>query len=326
MTRIAVLDDYLHAAADAADWNSLGADVAFFHDTLHDRDALIARLAPFDAIVMMRERTHFPRALLERLPNLKLLAGTGRRQNNVDLEAATELGIPVCITTGGGSHGNTTAELTWALVLALSRHVAWEDAQLRQGRWQTRSAEGLGGKTLGIMGLGRIGTVVARYARAFEMDLIAWGPTLDAQRAARHGAERVEWDALFERADILTIHVPLSDRSRGWIGAREFGLMKERAFLINTSRGPIIQQEALLDALRTRRIAGAGLDVYDVEPLPKDHPLLSLDNVLLTPHLGYSTGEMLTQFYVDSLDNLRAWMAGTPINVLNTEVLDRRRR
>lgn len=326
MTRIAILDDYLHIAAEAADWTSLEAEVAFFHDTLRDAEALVERLAPFDAIVTMRERTLFPRALLERLPNLKLLAGTGRRQNNVDLEAATELGIPVCITTGGGAHGNTTAELTWALILALSRHVAWEDAQLRQGRWQTRRAEGLGGKTLGIMGLGRIGTVVARYARAFEMDLIAWGPTLDAQRAARHGAERVEWDALFARADILTIHVPLSDRSRGWVGARELGLMKASAFLINTSRGPIVQQEALLDALRTHRIAGAGLDVYDEEPLPKDHPLLSLDNVLLTPHLGYSTGEMLTQFYADSLDNLRAWIAETPINVLNTEVLERRRR
>jgi phosphoglycerate dehydrogenase-like enzyme len=326
MTRIAVLDDYLHIAADAADWTSLDAEVVFFHDTLHDEEALVARLASFDAIVMMRERTRFPRSVLDRLPNLGLLAGTGRRQNHVDVEAATALGIPVCMTTGGGAHGDTTAELTWALVLALSRHVAWEDAQMRQGRWQTRRAEGLGGRTLGILGLGRIGHIVARYARAFEMDLIAWGPTLDARRAARHGAERVEWDALFARSDILTIHVPLSDKSRGWIGAREFGLMKDSAFLINTSRGPIIQQDALLDALRSRRIAGAGLDVYDEEPLPADHPLLSLDNVLLTPHLGYSTEDMLQQFYADSLDNVRAWMDGAPTNVLNTEVLERRRR
>jgi phosphoglycerate dehydrogenase-like enzyme len=326
MTRIAVLDDYLHLASRAADWATLNADIEFFADTLHDQDQLVARLAPFDVIVMTRERTFFPREVLERLPKLKLLAGTGRRQNNVDLDAASELGIPVCITTGGGGHGNSTAELTWGLMLALTRHLAWEDAQMRQGRWQTRLADGLGGKTLAIMGLGRIGRVVAEYARAFEMDIIAWGPTLDAQRAARSGAERVEWDELFARADVLTIHVPLSDTSRGWIKARELALMKESAFLINTSRGPIIEQEALLDALRTRQIAGAALDVYDIEPLPANHPLLALDNVLLSPHLGYSTETMLRQFFRDSVDNIKAWIDGAPSNVLNAEVLEKRRR
>ncbi len=326
MTKIAVLDDYLHLAATAAAWSSLGAVVEFFDDTLHDLEQLVARLEPFDAIVMMRERTFFPRAVLERLPNLKLLAGTGRRQNNGDIDAATQLGIPVCITTGGGGHGNSTAELTWALMLALTRHIAWEDGQMRQGRWQTRLADGLGGKTLGIMGLGRIGKVVAEYARVFEMDIIAWGPTLDAQRAARSGAVRVEFDELFSRSDALTIHVPLSDTSRGWITARELGLMKETAFLVNTSRGPIVEEQALLHALRTRQIAGAALDVYDIEPLPKDHPLLALDNVLLSPHLGYSTETMLRQFYVDSLDNLQAWIDEKPINVLNAEVLGNRRQ
>jgi phosphoglycerate dehydrogenase-like enzyme len=326
MIKIAVLDDYLHLAAAAVDWSSLAADVEFFDDTIHHIDQLVARLEPFDAIVMMRERTFFPRAVLERLPNLKLLAGTGRRQKNVDLEAATQLGIPVCITTGGGGHGNTTAELTWGLVLALTRHIAWEDGQMRQGRWQTRLADGLGGKTLAILGLGRIGKVVAEYARAFEMDIIAWGPTLDAQRAARSGVERVEWDELFSRADVLTIHVQLSDTSRGWIKAREFERMKESAFLINTSRGPIIEQEALLHALRTRGIAGAALDVYDIEPLPSDHPLLALDNVLLSPHSGYNAESMLRQFYRDSVDNLQAWMADAPSNVLNEEVLDHRRQ
>lgn len=326
MTHIAVLDDYLHCAAAAADWTALNAEVEFFADTIHDIEQLIARLAPFDIIVMTRERTFFPREVLERLPNLKLLAGTGRRQNNVDLEAATQLGIPVCITTGGGGHGNSTAELTWGLMLGLTRHLAWEDGQMRQGRWQTRLADGLGGKTLAIMGLGRIGKVVAEYARVFEMDIIAWGPTLDAQRAARSGAERVEWDELFSRADVLTIHVPLSATSRGWIKARELALMKETAFLVNTSRGPIIEQEALLNALRTRQIAGAALDVYDIEPLPADHPLLALDNVLLSPHLGYSTETMLRQFFRDSVDNIKAWMDGAPSNVLNEEVLEHRRR
>jgi phosphoglycerate dehydrogenase-like enzyme len=326
MTRIAVLDDYLHFAQGAADWASLDAEVEFFADTIHDQDQLVARLQPFDVIVMTRERTFFPRAVLQRLPKLKLLAGTGRRQNNVDLEAASELGIPVCITTGGGGHGNSTAELTWGLMLALTRHLAWEDGQMRQGRWQTRLADGLGGKTLAILGLGRIGKVVAQYARAFEMDIIAWGPTLDAQRAARSGAERVEWEDLFARADVLTIHVPLSDTSRGWITARELARMKESAFIVNTSRGPIIEEQALLDALRTRQIAGAALDVYEIEPLPADHPLLALDNVLLSPHLGYSTETMLRQFFRDSVDNLKAWIDGAPSNVLNEEVLKKRRR
>jgi phosphoglycerate dehydrogenase-like enzyme len=272
MIKIAVLDDYLHLAAAEVDWSSLAADVEFFDDTIHHIDQLVARLEPFDAIVMMRERTFFPRAVLERLPNLKLLAGTGRRQKNVDLEAATQLGIPVCITTGGGGHGNTTAELTWGLVLALTRHIAWEDGQMRQGRWQTRLADGLGGKTLAILGLGRIGKVVAEYARAFEMDVIAWGPTLDAQRCRTRGVGRT---VLPRRC---------ADDSR------------------------------------------AALDVYDIEPLPSDHPLLALNNVLLSPHSGYNAESMLRQFYRDSVDNLQAWMADAPSNVLNEEVLDHRRQ
>lgn len=325
MMLIAVLDDYLHLAAEAADWASLDAEVVFFDDTIHDADALVERLLRFDALVTTRERTWFPRQVLERLPNLKLIAGTGRRQVNVDLEAATELGIPVCVTTGAGAQGNPTAELTWGLVLALTRHIAWEERQLRQGHWQTRVSEGLAGKTLGIMGLGRIGTIVAGYGQTFGMDVIAWGPTLDAQRAARSGVEYVEWDELFVRSDVLSIHVILSQQSRGWVTARELGLMRESAFLVNTARGPIIDEAALIATLESGGIAGAALDVYDQEPLPTDSPLLALDNVLLTPHLGYNTGATLRQFFVASVENLRAWMADAPTNVLNDEGLDRRR-
>ncbi len=325
MTRIAVLDDYLHLAAEAADWAALDAEVVFFADTIHDADALVKRLESFDAVVTTRERTKFPREVLECLPNLKLIAGTGRRQANVDLRAATELGIPVCVTTGSGARGNTTAELTWGLMLALTRHIAWEDRQLRQGYWQTRVAEGLAGKTLGIMGLGRIGSIVAGYGQAFGMDVIAWGPTLDAERAARSGVEYVAWDELFARADVLSIHVILSEQSRGWVTARELGLMQESAFLVNTSRGPIVDEAALIAALQSGGIAGAALDVYDQEPLPTDSPLLELDNVLLTPHLGYNTGATLRQFFTASVENLRAWIAGAPTNVLNDKVLDRRR-
>jgi len=323
--RLAVLDDYLHVAEDAADWDSLGFDVTFFDTTIHKTKALVERLAPFDVLVTTRERTRVPREVLEQLPNLKLIAGTGRRQANVDLDAATELGIPVLVTVGGGGRGNSTAELTWGLVIALTRHIAWEDRQLREGRWQTRLSEGLGGRTLGILGLGRIGTRVAGYGNLFEMDVIAWGPTLDAERAARSNVEYVAWEQLFERSDVLSIHVPLTDLSRGWVTAKELGLMKSSAFLINTARSPIVDQTALIDALKNQKIAGAGLDVYDEEPLPTDHPLLELDNVLLTPHLGYNTGSTLRQFYVASVENLKAWLDGSLVNVMNDAVLDQRR-
>ncbi len=322
MTRIAVLDDYLHVAENEVDWSSLGdAQVDIFHDTLHDQDALVARLEPYSVLMTMRERTRFPREVLERLPNLKLIAGTGGRQANVDMEAANELGIAVCGTRGGPTRGNSTAELAWALILAVSRHIAWEDRQMREGRWQTRNAESLGGKTLGILGMGKLGTLVAGYGNFFDMDVIAWGPTLDEARAKANHVELVSWEGLFSRSDILSIHVPLTDLSRGWVTANEFDLMKESAFLVNTSRGPIVQETALIDALQQKKITGAALDVYDIEPLPADHPLLELDNVLLAPHLGYNTGETLRNFYVESVKNVAAWLQGSPINVLNEEVL-----
>ena len=322
--RIAVLDDYQGAARELADWGAIdGAFVEFFADTLTDTDALVARLAPFDALVTMRERTRFPAALLERLPNLKLVSGTGRRQAHFDLDAATRLGI---VVTGTGSPGDSTAELTWGLIIAVTRNVAWEDARIREGRWQTRLGSGLRGKTLGIMGMGRLGTAMAKIAPAFGMDVIAWGPTLTPERAAAGGARYVAWDELFGGADVLSIHVPLTDLSRGWIGGRELALMKPTSYLINTARGPIVQTDALVAALRERRIAGAAIDVYDEEPLSATHPLLGLDNVVLTPHLGYATRETLEVFYAEAVENVRAWQAGAPTQVLNEAVLGSERR
>ncbi len=322
--RIAVLDDYQGSAGKFADWATIdGGAVEFFADTLTDTDALVERLAPFDALVTMRERTRFPATLLERLPNLKLVSGTGRRQAHLDLDAATRLGI---VVTGTGSPGDSTAELAWGLIIAVTRSVAWEDARIREGRWQTRLGSGLRGKTLGIMGMGRLGTAMAKIAPAFGMDIIAWGPTLTPERAEAGGATYVAWDGLFGRADVVSIHVPLTDLSRGWVGARELALMKPTAYLINTSRGPIVQTDALVAALRERRIAGAAIDVYDEEPLPAGHPLLGLDNVVLTPHLGYATRETLEVFYAEAVENVRAWQAGTPTQVLNEAVLGSERR
>jgi phosphoglycerate dehydrogenase-like enzyme len=320
MKRIAVLDDYWHVADELVDWSQVNdAEIDIYYDTILDEDALIDRLKPYHAVVTTRERTRFPSSVLSRLPNLELIAGTGARQANVNLEAAVKNDVLVCITTGSRGRGNSTAELAWALVLAVTRNVPWEDRQMREGNWQTRTAESLGGKTLGILGMGRLGTIVAGYGNAFDMDVIAWGPTLDAERAASHNVEYVKRDELFRRSDILSIHVPLTDLSRGWIGNHEFGLMKPSAYLVNTSRGPIVQEEALINALSENHIAGAALDVYDVEPLPKDHPLTRLDNVVLSPHLGYATMDTLKDFFEKSIENLNAWIAGAPINLLTED-------
>ena len=234
------------------------------------------------------------------------------------------MGIVISTTEGRGGRGDSTAELTWPLILGVTRHLAREDRQMREGRWQTRPAAGLGGKKLGILGMGRLGTKVAGYGNHFDMDVIAWGPTLDAERAKANGVQLVTWEQLFSESDILSIHVPLTDLSRGWVTGRELGWMKPSAYLVNTSRGPIIEETALIDALRDRMIAGAALDVYDVEPVPSDHPLLRLDNVVLAPHLGYSTVETIESFMTQSLENLQAWLAGEPWNVLNPEALTSR--
>lgn len=314
MYRIAVLDDYQQIAHTFADWSRVGdAEVVAFHDHVADEDALAARLAPFDVIVAMRERTPFPRSLLGRLPNLKLLVTAGVRNKSIDVAAAHELGVTVC---GTGNEATPAVELTWALILAAARHVAAEDAGMRAGGWQHTVGTDLAGATLGVIGLGRLGERVARIGQAFGMDVIAWSQNLSDERAAEVGARRVEKDVLLRTADVVTIHVVLSARTRGLIGAEEFALMKPTGILVNTSRGPIVDESALIDAIRSARIAGAGIDVYDVEPLPVDHPLRELRRVVLTPHIGYGTRRSYGHYHGEAVDAVLAWLNGDPIRVL----------
>ena len=315
MTRVAILDDYQGVARRMADWASLpaGTEVVVFADHLNDVGAVAARLADFDAAVAMRERTAFPRALLERLPKLKLLVTTGMRNASIDVAAAVERGVVVCGTSG---LPYPTAELTWGLILALFRRIPVEDRATREGRWQVSCGLGLNGKTLGVVGLGGLGSRVAKVGRAFEMDVIAWSPNLTAARAAEIGAILVTKDELLARSDVVSIHLVLGERSRGLIGARELSQMKRTAYLINTSRGPIVDEAALVAALRAGTIAGAGLDVYDDEPLPLGHPLRDLPNTVITPHLGYVTEEGYRIFYGHALEDVKAWLAGQPVRVL----------
>ena len=315
MARVAVLDDYQNVARRMADWASLpaGTDVAVFSDHLSDPGAVAARLADFDAVVAMRERTPFPRALLERLPKLKLLVTTGMRNASIDVAAATERKIVVCGTAG---LPYPTAELTWGLILALFRHIPAEDRATREGRWQISCGLGLNGKTLGVVGLGGLGSRVAKIGRAFEMNVIAWSQNLTAARAAEIGATLVTKDELLARSDVVSIHLVLGERTRKLIGARELAQMKPSAFLINTSRGPIVDEASLVAALRQGKLAGAGLDVYDEEPLALDHPLRNLPNTVITPHLGYVTEEGYGIFYGQALEDVKAWLAGEPVRVL----------
>ena len=315
MTRIAILDDYQGVAMQMADWDSLldGCQVEAFHDHVADMAVLADRLRDFDVLCIMRERTPFRRDMLSRLPNLKLLVTTGMRNASVDVAAAQELGITVCGTAGSA---HTTPELTLGLILALQRHICAEDRAMKAGAWQTTVGRGLAGSTLGLLGLGRLGSEVARVGRAFRMNLIAWSENLTAERAAEHGAIRVGKDELFAEADVLSVHLLLSARTRGLVGARELGLMKPSAVLVNTSRGPIVDEAALVEALRNRTIAGAGLDVYDTEPLPRGHPLRSLDNAVLTPHLGYVTADTFAVMYPQTLECVQAWLAGNPVRVV----------
>ena len=324
MIRIAVLDDYAENAKDLADWDSIpDAEIVYFRDHVSEPDALVKMLQGFDVVQMMRERTPFPAEVVDRLPDLKLLSGTGGRHPHVDMDACTRLGIQVTNTSGssGVGPGGPTMELAWGLMIGLMRHIPWEDRQIREGRWQTRMGVGLNGKTLGIMGLGSIGVPMANIANALGMNVIAWSRSLTPERAEAAGATYVSWDELFKQSDVLTIHVPLSDESRGWVGARELGLMKPTAYLINTSRGPIVQTDALVDALRNDTIAGAAVDVYDSEPISTDHPLLALDNVVLTPHVGYASVEGLRNFYRGAVANINAWIAGEPMKMANEAVL-----
>jgi len=312
---IAVLDDYQNVARTFADWASLpaGSELRFFADHLTDSAELVARLAPFEVIVAMRERTPFTRALLAQLPKLRLLVTTGMRNAAIDVEAAVELGITVSGTDG---LPYPTAELTWALILALARKVPHEDRAVRNGKWQTSVGIGLKSKTLALLGLGRLGSQVAQIGAAFGMRVIAWSPNLTDARAQAGGAELVGRDQLFAQADVLSIHLVLSQRTRGLVGARELGLLKPSALLINTSRGPIVDEAALVTALRSEALAGAGLDVFESEPLPGDHPFLALPNTVLTPHLGYVTDETYRIFYGHALENIQSYLAGEPKRVI----------
>src|SRR5437867_4801161 len=315
MARVAILDDYQGVARRMAAWPSLpaGTDVVVFADHLSGTDAVAKRLADFDAVVAMRERTPFPRALLERLPRLKLLVTTGMRNASIDVAAAIERGIVVCGTAG---LPYPTAELTWALILGLVRRIPAEDRATREGRWQVSCGLGLNGKTLGVIGLGGLGSRVAKIGRAFEMEVIAWSQNLTAARAAEVGATLVTKDDLLARSDVVSIHLVLGERSRGLIGARELAGMKRTAYLVNTSRGPIVDEAALVAALRQGTIAGAGLHVYDEAALPPAHPLRSLPYTVITPHLGYVTEEGYRIFYGQALEDVKAWLAGQPVRVL----------
>jgi phosphoglycerate dehydrogenase-like enzyme len=316
MAAIAILDDYQNVALRMADWSRLQKDnrVVVFTERLPDVDAAARALAEFDVIGIMRERTPFSRALFEKLPKLRLLVTTGKRNASIDLEAAQAHNVTVCSTGGAG---RATAELAFALMLGLARHLREEFNAMRPGGgWQTTLGFDLEGKTLGILGLGNLGAKVGKIGAAFGMKIIAWSENLTDERARERGAERVSKDELFNRSDIVTIHSVLSPRSRGLVGAREFALMKPTALLINTSRGPIVDEAALLAALRQKNIAGYGADTFDVEPLPGDHPLRSEPRALLTPHLGYVTEETYRDFYSGMVQAIEAWLAGKPINVL----------
>jgi phosphoglycerate dehydrogenase-like enzyme len=314
MTRVAILDDYQDVARAFGDWDSLGVEVVTFTDHLDGDDEVVERLRPFDVVMAMRERTPFPRERLERLPNLRLLVTTGMGNAAIDTEAARELGITVAGTGGTPTH---TAELTWGLILALARHIPAEDRAIRAGGWQHTVGLELAGLTLGVIGLGRLGSQVARIGQAFGMQVIGWSHNLDLEHARGLGVTPVTKDELLRRSDIVTIHVRLGDRSRGLIGAAELAQMKRSALLINTSRGPIVNEAALVAALHAGEIAGAGLDVYDVEPLPPDHPLRSAPSTVLTPHVGYVTSAGYRAFYGDAVEDVAAFLRGDPIRVIN---------
>jgi phosphoglycerate dehydrogenase-like enzyme len=328
MPQVAILDDYAGVALDVADWSPVQkrSQLTVFGRHLSEDEAAEA-LRPFDVVCTLRERMSFPRTLIERLPNLKLITIVGRRLPNLDMAAADEHGILIAQSDLAHprfrSVHDATPELAWGLMTATVRNLAEEHRHMRDGGWQTTAGVTLSGKTLGLLGLGRVGKRMAEYAKAFGMDVVAWSQNLTADDAAAVGARRVEKAALFEQADVVSIHLVLSERTRGLVGEPELALMKPQAYLINTSRGPIVNEAALLAALGARRIAGAGLDVYDIEPLPPDHPLRLLPNVTLSPHLGYVTREMLGAFYSDTVESVVAWLDGAPIRIANPEALQR---
>lgn len=322
MTVVTVLDDYQNVALSAADWSPVvnrggahaSVDVQVVSEHIADADRLVTTLASSDIVVAMRERTAFPEAVLERLPNLRLLVTTGMRNAAIDVGAASRMGITVCGTAGGGS---SVPELTIGMIIALTRHFVDEDRAVRAGGWQHTIGPTLAGKTLGIVGLGRLGVPVARLAQAFDMSVIAWSQNLTADRAAEHGVLAVGKDELFERSAVVSIHMPLSERSAGLVGAAELQLLGASGYLVNTSRGPIVDEAALIAALHDATIAGAALDVYDIEPLPQTHPLRSAPNTLLLPHIGYVSTDTYERFFTDVVEDIAAYLDGNPVRTLS---------
>lgn len=315
--RLAILDDFQNVVRSVCDWSVLEdrVDITVFNDHLYELDAVAERLQPFEIVVCIRERTQFPRALFEKLPNLKLLVTGGMRNLGIDLAAAKEYGVTVC---GTQSIGYSTAELAWGLLLATVRNIPREVESVRAGGWQVGLGVTLNGKTLGVIGLGRQGAPVARIGKAFGMKVVAWSQNLTAEKCREHDVELASsLDDLLARSDVVTVHVILSDRTKGLIGAKELRRMKRGAFLVNTSRGPIVEEEALLAALDDGTIAGAGLDVFDVEPLPPDHPYRRHDRIVATPHLGYTAIEGYQNFFGQGIEDIDAWLRGTPLRIMN---------
>lgn len=307
LLKIAVLDDYQHVALTIADWSVLqqSAIVTVFNDHLTDLDALKKRLGPFQVIAVMRERTPLSRELIQSLPNLQLIVSTAMRNASIDLQAATEAGIEVRHT---GYVWSGAPELTWALLMSIARKIPQENSNFQTGKWQTTIGVDLKGKTIGIIGLGNIGSTIAGYARAFGMNILCWSPNLTQEKAEAAGLKLVSKDVLFRESDFITVHMVLSERSRGMVGAEELALMKPSAYLINTSRGPLIDEKALIETLEQRKIAGAALDVFDAEPLPASHPFRKMDNLLATPHIGYVTEDTYRVFYQDTVKAIVEWI------------------
>jgi phosphoglycerate dehydrogenase-like enzyme len=312
--RCAILDDYQNVALGLADWSKIKPDVevTVFTDVVQrSPEQTIRDLQGYDVVVMMRERTRFPRAVIEGLPDLKLLITTGAYNASIDMKACQERGITVC---GTGGFGNPTTGITFGLILELTRRIGWENARMKAGEpWQLTVGMDVEGKTLGVLGLGKLGARAAGVGKAFGMMVLAWCQNLTPERCKEVGVEYASKEELLRTADFVTIHLVLGDRTRGLIGANEFGLMKKTAYLVNTSRGPIVDEKALIDALSNKRIAGAALDVFDVEPLPADHPFRRLENTVITPHIGYVTTEGYKVFYEDAVEDILAFFAGNPV-------------
>jgi D-3-phosphoglycerate dehydrogenase len=315
--RCAILDDYQNVALKMADWSPVTGDldIKVFNQYLGGPDEVAKALQGFAIVVAMRERTPFPRALIEKLPDLKLLITTGMVNRAIDVEAAKERGVTVC---GTPSFGNPTTGIAWGLILELTRKIGHENARLKAGEyWQSVLGSDVEGLTLGVIGLGKLGTRVSNVGKAFGMKVMAWSQNLTPERCKEVGVEFAgSKEALLQQADVVSIHVPLSPRSRGMLGAKELGLMKPTALLINTSRGPIIDEAPLLDVLRNRKIAGAGFDVYDIEPLPLDHPFRKLDNVVITPHLGYASQQNYRAYFKGVVEDIRGFLDGKPVRVV----------